>query len=531
MGLLIALPLAFLGGVAGALAFPHWNLWPLLIPSVMILLGTLRWQYRSGKLERRVLLVSAVWGLGFFGPQLTWTGVSAGSSLPWIALTILETLFICFFAQVWVRGEQAIPRFPRLFGVVRLVWAPLAWVGVEQLRALLPFGGFPWAKLAFALVDTPLLAWAPWGGSALVSGVCVFIAAAALEFLGRHRGLLLRIVSLAALVAAVVFPTLVHPVLPEITGHVTAAAVQGNTPGRDPQTAFGKRYEVLQNHVDESLRLRHRTAQHVDVVLWAENAADVDPRTSPRAASLVNEVTAAFQAPLITGTLGAGPRGPGVASLAGNEVDTTSLQNTIFVWENGEARDTYAKKHLVPFGEYLPWRKFFATVIPTFAALVPTDLVAGESVAQLEVSLSDRDVRLASPICYEIADDDLVRQAVTGANFIYVPTSNSFFGSSDEADQQLAIARFRAAEHGLDTIQVSTMDSTARIDAHGQIVGRVIPNFTAGSFVTDIPLRSGTTPATVIGGLLGLGSLVLVVLAAVLQVLLALTESWKRGKH
>lgn len=530
MGLLIALPLAFIGGVAGALAFPRWNLWLLLVPSVMILLGTLRWQYGHGKTGRRVLLVSAGWGLGFFGPQLTWTGVSAGSALPWIALTILETLFICLFAQVWVRAEQAIPRFPRLFGLARLVWAPLAWVGVEQLRALLPFGGFPWSKLAFALVDTPLLAWAPWGGSALVSGVCVFIAAAVLEILGRHRGVTVRIVSLIAVVAATVFPNLAHPALPEITGHITAAAVQGNTPGREPQTAFGQPYEVLQNHVEESLRLRQRTAQHVDVVLWAENAADVDPRTSPRAAALVNEVAEAFQeAPLITGTLGAGARGPGVPSLA--ETNATSLQNTILVWENGQARDTYAKKHLVPFGEYLPWRKFFAAAIPSFAAMVPTDLTAGESVAQLEVSLAGKDVLLASPICYEIADDDLVRQAVTGANFLYVPTSNSFFGSSDEADQQLAIARFRAAEHGLDTIQVSTMDSTARIDARGRIVGRVIPNFTAGSFVTDIPLRSGATPATVIGGLLGLGSLILVVLAGVLQVLLALSESWKRGKH
>ena len=357
----------------------------------------------------------------------------------------------------------------------------------------------------------------------------MFIAAALLEILGRHRGVTLRIVSLIAVVAATVFPNLAHPALPEITGHVTAAAVQGNTPGREPQTAFGQPYEVLNNHVNESLRLRQQTTQHVDVVLWAENAADVDPRTSPRAAALVNEVTAAFQAPLITGTLGAGARGPGVPNLA--ETNTTSLQNTILVWENGQARDTYAKKHLVPFGEYLPWRKFFAAVIPTFAAMVPTDLTAGETVAQLEVSLSGQDVRLASPICYEIADDDLVRQAVTGANFLYVPTSNSFFNSSDQADQQLAIARFRAAEHGLDTIQVSTMDSTARIDARGQIVGRVIPNFTAGSFVTDIPLRSGATPATAIGGLLGLGSLVLVVLTAVLQVLLALSESWKRGTH
>ena len=112
-----------------------------------------------------------------------------------------------------------------------------------------------------------------------------------------------------------------------------------------------------------------------------------------------------------------------------------------------------------------------------------------------------------------------------------MPTSSSFFGSSDEADQQLAIARFRAAEHGLDTIQVSTMDSTARINARGQIVGRVIPNFQAGSFVTSLPLRSGTTPATFTGELLGLGAQVLVVLAAVLQVLLALSESWKREKH
>lgn len=172
MGLLIALPLAFFGGMAGALAFPHWNLWLLLVPSVMVLLGTLRWQYGHGTHKRRVLLVSAVWGLGFFGPQLTWIGVSAGSPLPWIALTILETLFICFFAQVWVRGELVIPRFPRLLGLARLVWAPLIWVGVEQLRALLPFGGFPWSKLAFALVDSPLLGWTPWGGSALDEKAC-----------------------------------------------------------------------------------------------------------------------------------------------------------------------------------------------------------------------------------------------------------------------------------------------------------------------------------------------------------------------
>lgn len=531
MGLLIALPLAFIGGVAGALAFPHWNVWPLLILSLMILLGTLRRQFGRGSRRRRVLLVSAVWGLGFFGPQLSWTGVSAGSAFPWIALTILETLFICFFAQVWVRGDQAIPRFPRSLGMLRLVWAPLAWVGVEQLRSLIPFGGFPWAKLAFAVVDTPLLAWAPWGGSALVSGVCVFIAAAVLELLNRHRGLMLRMVSLVALIAVVVFPTLVHPALPVVTRHVTVAAVQGNTPGREPQTAYGQPYEVLLNHVAESLRLRQRTSRHVDLVLWAENAADIDPRTSHHAAALVNQVTAAFQAPLITGTLGAGARGPGVANLAGSNLDTSSLQNTILVWTNGQARDTYAKKHLVPFGEYLPWRKFFATFIPFLADLVPADLIAGQSVAQIEVSLSGRDVHLASPICYEIADDDLVRQAVKGANFIYVPTSSSFFGSSDEADQQLAIARFRAAEHGLDTIQVSTMDSTARINARGQIVGRVIPNFQAGSFVTSLPLRSGTTPATFTGELLGLGAQVLVVLAAVLQVLLALSESWKREKH
>lgn len=532
MGLLISLALAMVGGVAGALAFPHWNLWVLAMPSILLLLLALRLQSRSRHGMFRVVLIAIVWGLPFFGIQLTWAGISAGSAAPWVALTLLETAFICLFSIVWVSGERWLRHLPGAFGFPRLLWAPLAWVGVEQLRSLVPFQGFPWSKLAFAVVDSPLLAWAPWGGTAAVSGAVVLLAVAILEVFSWGRGLLLRLLSVVVIVAVLVFPQVVPPSFPVAKAEITVAAVQGNTPGREPQTAFGNPYDVLQNHVNESLKLRRESAETVDLVLWAENAADVDPRTDNKAASLLNQVNRTFQAPVLTGTLGAGSRGPGVPGIApGTEIEASALQNTVLIWNQGKTLGTYSKTHLVPFGEYLPLRSFLQTIVPSFAALVPTDLVPGAQVAKLQVPLHGRDVTIASPICYEIADDDLVRQAAVGAAFIYVPTSNSFFGDSDQADQQLAIARFRAAEHGLDTVQVSTMDSTARIDAHGKVLGQVIPNFTAGSFLTSVPLREGSTPATQIGGILGLVSVVIFVLIAALQIMLSLKESWRRGPN
>lgn len=515
MGFLISLVAAWLGGIAGSLAFPAANLWWLLIPSLMVLLAVIRRQNCSRHASLKRVLVSLVWGLGFFSLQLTWLSYPAASWIPWILLVILEALFIGIFGEIWGRGEALIADLPKVFSFLRFLWAPLCWVGIEQLRSLVPFNGFPWSKLAFSQVDSPLVAWAPWGGSAAVSGVSVCLALCCLEIFTPRPGVWRRLVCSALAVVVVVLPWLVPLPTPTAFGNIRVAVVQGNTPGRDPQTAYGAPYEVLHNHVAQSLALA-QSEREVDLVAWGENAADVDPRTDAKARQLVNRVTQRFSAPLVTGTVSRAP--------------SQRRANTIIYWESNKAQDYYVKQHVVPFGEYLPLRSFITQVFPQFAALVPVDLSAGQTVAQIRMRLAGKSFVAASPICYEIADDALVRQAVTGAAFIYLPTSNTFFGASDQSLQQLYIARFRAREHGLDTISVSTMSQTARISQTGELLGRVIPSYTAGSFVTSIPLRHGTTPATLIGGALNTATLVILVLASLFEVMLGLNRSWHRER-
>ncbi|MDD7541419.1 MAG: apolipoprotein N-acyltransferase [Mobiluncus porci] len=531
MGFLINLVVAFFGGWLGSYAFPHWNWWVLLGPSLMALLLSLRYVEERPHPAWSRGLVGFTWGLAFFGGQLTWLTVPASSPVPWVALTILEALFIAGFGVLWGAGDSRLQRSKGLFWIFTLLWAPVAWIAVEQIRAIVPFEGFPWSKLAFALVDSPFAAWAPWCGSIAVGGVAMFVTICAVEIFHPSRGrwrhpfkaffsmflaLTLRPLMVVLAVVAVLFPHLIPAGVPTATGQsLKVAAVQGNTPGRTPQTAYGEPYDVLNHHVAESLRLRETLGpeERVDLVVWAENAADMDPRIDAKAAAQINRVTDAFAAPLIAGTLG---------------FTNKEIKNTIIYWNNNEAIATYSKKHLVPFGEYLPWRKYLETLAPDFAAMIPEDMSPGNTKAQLKIFAGDKDITVATPICYEIADDALVREAARGANFIALPTSNTFFGDSDEADQQLAIARFRALEHGLDTVQVSTMDSTARIDSHGNILGKVIPNYTAGSFVTAVPLRSGATPATLYGEMLTRAILVIFAGATLLLLVMKVIESRKR---
>lgn len=516
MGFLITLGLTLGGGLLGSLAFPRWNWWFLLFPALMLLFTGVR---RCGRSRHPLwvrFLVGFVWGAAFFAPQLSWLTVPASSVLPWVALTVLESLFIGGFAVVWGSGEALLDRHPRILWPLRFLWGTVAWIAVEQLRSRIPWGGFPWSKLGFAMVDSPLVAWAPWGGSVTVGAAVVTVSLGVIEFFRRGKGIFRRPISGILVVALVVLPLVTPVEKPTLIGQsLRVAAIQGNTPGREPLTANGMPFEMLNLHVQESLRLRAALSpqERVDLVLWGENTADVDPRLSAVAAAEVNKVARAFAAPMIFGTLG---------------FKNKEIKNTIVYWENGAPWGTYSKQHLVPFGEYLPLRGLIETVAPAFAEMVPRDIRPGRTPAQIRITAGGYDTTVATPICFEIADDGLMRQAVTGASFVIIPTSNMLFGYSDQSAQQLAIARFRAVEHGLDVVQVSTMDSTARINSQGQIRGRVIPTFQAGSFITAVPLRRGATPATAFGEIIINTTLIIFAVGILMMLITKVKESWNK---
>ena len=153
----VRLVVATASGLLTAQAFPEHDVWWLAPVGVGLLsaavLGT-RWRF--------ALLLGLAHGLGFFLPTLSWSGVYVGN-LPWIALATLEALYVAIMCAV-----TAVVQRPLLSSRLRpLAYAavPLAWVLQEWARGTTPFGGFPWARLAFSQADSPLAPLARFAGA------------------------------------------------------------------------------------------------------------------------------------------------------------------------------------------------------------------------------------------------------------------------------------------------------------------------------------------------------------------------------
>src|SRR5699024_7984320 len=122
----------------------------------------------------------------------------------------------------------------------------------------------------------------------------------------------------------------------------------------------------------------------------------------------------------------------------------------------------------------------------------------------------DRDVRTATIICFEVAYDGLIAEAVQqGAEFLFVPTNNASFGYTAESEQQLAMTRFRAVEHGRTAVQISTVGVSGYALPDGSLHA-VTELFEPAEFAAELPLRTSLTPATRMGNwpVYGLGLLV-----------------------
>jgi len=251
-------------------------------------------------------------------------------------------------------------------------------------------------------------------------------------------------------------------------------------------------YERGDNLRDHYLVTKELYGLDVDVVVWPENASDIDPLRFPEAAAIATEVSREMDAPLIVGTI----------TKSGEETF-----NTILLWEFDDelgqsvVRDQYDKIHPVPFAEYLPARDFFYPLAPPLFDMIPRDYSFGERDAVFDVAGAVGGVA----ICYDIVDDEILWSMMDGgADIIFAPTNNADFGQTDQSVQQLAIAKMRAIETGRSVVNISTVGTSAIMDPTGVELDR-LPTYTEGYMVMDVPLATYQTPATLIGRNIELG--------------------------
>src|SRR4051812_29003357 len=161
---------AVAAGLAGAAAFPRLDIWPLAIVSV----AGLSWAV-DGRRSRTGAWLGLLYGAAFFGPLLHWTGTYVGA-VPWLLLVLAETAAMAGLGAV-------LPLVQRLPFPAAGIGA--AWVLEEAVRDRVPFGGFPWGRLAFSQADSPLRWFAALGGQPLLT-FAVAVLGGTLAVAARH---------------------------------------------------------------------------------------------------------------------------------------------------------------------------------------------------------------------------------------------------------------------------------------------------------------------------------------------------------
>jgi apolipoprotein N-acyltransferase len=405
-------------------------------------------------------------------------------------------------AIVWRSAEKLRKSFYRnaLIGlIIATMWTAREWVAIN-----LPYGGFPWSRVAQALSESFLSQLVFFVGISGLTFLSVFMTVVALLAIESGvKAIRSNLLGLAASVVAIATAWLfVVPTSPE-TGELTVAAVQGNA--NAGLFANAERGTFLKNHLEATALLAsHPQKEEIDFIVWPENASDLNPQANILALVQIQEVVSTYQVPIILGAI--------------TESDGAVFNSSLYFDVEGSQTDQYDKKRPVPFAEYVPDRQFWNQLAPDLIGLVSRDYAFGTRDGIFELDGN----QLGVLICFEVAIDDIGRELVEGgAQIILSQTNNADFGRSDETFQQAALARLRAIETGRTVVNISTVGVSRIFLPDGEIISE-LPIFEPGVMVEKVPLRSSITPAMAISPyfdpIVNLAALGILVLAIGLQI-------------
>lgn len=475
--LLVArLTAAAAGGLAEFATAPPRAAWPLGILGTGLVVFAVR-----GARARTGALVGFVYGLALFLPLLSWLRHVGPDA--WLLLTLVEAVWLAALGA----GLALVARLPGW-----PAWVAAVWVAGEWARDRFPFGGFTWGRLAYGQFHSPLTPLAALGGAPLVTAAVALAGALLVVAVGAGVGRRAPVAAAAALAGALAL-VWVGLAVPVPTGGqpIRVAAVQGDVP-RLGLDAFNQAYQVLRNQtaVTEGLASQIATGTRPPpaFVVWPENSSDLDPLTTPLARTLIDTAARAVGRPILVGAVLDGP-GP------------HHVRNAGIVWDPRTGPGAiYVKRHLVPFGEYIPFRSLIGGLIGRFS-LIPADFVPGHRPGVLRIGSHP----IGDVICFEVTFDSAVRDVVTGgAQLLVVQTNDATFespgdsGTAGESAQQLSVAQLRAVEHGRAVVVASTSGVSALVGPDGRIIARS-GIFTPAILDATLPLRGSETIADRLG--------------------------------
>ncbi|MEY4194564.1 MAG: hypothetical protein RLZZ226_932 [Pseudomonadota bacterium] len=482
--------LAVLGGLLFPLAFAPFNQ-PVMAPVALGLLFTTWLRATPGQAFRR-----GYWfGLGQYGFGTGWIYVSMhdyGGASVWEAGGLTALFALCLALYAGLAGWTAV-RFFRGTAPLRLIAIfPAVWILVEWLRGWF-LTGFTWLQAGYSQTDTLLAHIAPILGSYGVGWVTALLAglAFALPQLGR-TGRRMVLVSLILLLSASYGLSQIQWAEPD-GEPFRVTLLQGNIP-QDAKWQPEFQQATL-------LRYIRMTRDHWDsrLIIWPETAVP----------AFYHQVRETVLTPLESEA-----RQHGTDLLIGVPyLDQTTQQYYNALINLGQTPGLYFKRHLVPFGEFLPLRSLLGFVLDILDIPL-ADFSPGQT---RQPSLQAAGHSLAASICYEDIFGQESLEGLPQARYLVNVTNDAWFGDSMAPHQHVQMARMRAIETARYLLRATNTGVSALIGPNGRVEARA-PLFEVSETSGTVWPLSGTTLYVRWGDVPIIGLMLLILLGASVQI-------------
>ncbi len=453
------------------LSYAPFSIFPLALVALAVFYGLV-----AGQTLRGAFLTGWGFGIGLLAFGIFWIRISLnefGNMAPWLAhlLTFLFVLGMALYYGIAGALSAWLSCGPRWSGP--LLAFPAAWVLTEWLRSWF-FTGFPWLTIGHSQIDSFLSGYAPIVGVygvGLVVALCAGLIWGLVHWPGRARYAALGGLVMIWLAGAV----LTRFEWTEPNGEpFSATVVQANIQQSlkwDPEA----RISILGAYLELT-----RANWDSDLIVWPETAVP----------DFLHQVRSAFIKPLAEEA-----RDQGAELVIGIPVMDPEAR-TYFngLISAGTSEDVYLKRHLVPFGEFIPFRDWLGPIADAFEVPM-SDFSSGDAPRPLlEVG-----TRLAGvSICYEDTFAAEVREALPDAAYLINVSNDAWFGDSLAPHQHLEMARMRALENERWLVRSTNTGISAILNHRGDVTG-VVPAFERGVFTAQVQPRAGATPFVRLG--------------------------------
>lgn len=458
---------AFAAGAVAVLGFAPLDVFVLPIAS----LAVLAWLGSRAAAPRSAALLGYAFGFGLFVFGIRWIYVALHiyGAMPALLAAAATAVFAAFLALYPAAALYAAKRFaPHHWGIAFAA----CWALSEWLRGWI-FTGFPWLTIGYSQVPwSPLAGFAPllgvFGVSLIVAVVAAAIAAAVEGFkTAKWKRPAASVVALVLIGAALTFVPWTRPIGPPLD----VTLVQGNV-AQELKFREDKLLMTLVNF--EELVSRTRSP----LVILPETALPL----------LLTEVPEPYLQRLADHARGNG--GDLLVGVFENDPPGSDRFFNSVVSLGSAPRQIYRKHHLVPFGEFIPFKVLLGPVINGWLHIPLSDQTRGDA-RQKPLAVAGQ--KVAVNICYEdVFGEEIIRQ-LPEATLLANVTNDAWYGDSWASEQHLQASQMRALETGRPMLRATNTGVTAAIDHRGRVLGS-LPEFQADVLTVRLEGRTGATP-------------------------------------